>query len=252
MSGTHEHPRESLANGNPRNYTGDVLNFGLAKEQYAALRPDKADKVKFITVGDDVAVTRSQGKIVGRRGLAGTVLVYKIAGALAQKGLSLDEIYNVSQYAANRVASIGVGLEHCHVPGTAATTSHLSADEIEIGMGIHNEPGNRRVKPVPPLNELIPQLVENLISTSDPDRSFVPFTGNGDRVVVMVNNLGGTSELELGAIGNEVKKTLAERNIKVERLFAGTFMVRRCPSYRWQGDASTELLQDQRWRRCSA
>ena len=224
MSGTHEHPRESLANRNPRNYTGDVLNFGLAKEQYAALRPDKADKVKFITVGDDVAVTRSQGKIVGRRGLAGTVLVYKIAGALAQKGLSLDEIYNVSQYAANRVASIGVGLEHCHVPGTAATTSHLSADEIEIGMGIHNESGVKRLKPAPALSELLPQLLDLLTSTSDPERSFVPFKGN-DEVVLLVNNLGGVSELELGAVVAEARRQLDKRGLKALRVLAGTYMV---------------------------
>ena len=167
-------------------------------------------------------------------GLAGTVIVYKIAGALAHRGGSLDAVYKAAEYVSSRLATIGVGLEHCHVPGTAAGKTHLTQDEIEIGMGIHNEPGNRRVKPVPPLHELIPQLIENLISTSDPDRSFVPFTGKGDRVVVMVNNLGGTSELELGAIGNEVKKTLAERNIKVERLFAGTFMVRARLDYRHQ------------------
>lgn len=92
-------------------------------------------------------------------------------------------------------------------------------------MGIHNEPGARRVSPVPPLNELIPQLIENLTSTSDPERSFVPFTGKGDRVVLLVNNLGGTSELEMGAISREAKKDLASRGIKVERVIAGTFMV---------------------------
>ncbi|KAL1747587.1 Dak1 domain-containing protein [Schizophyllum fasciatum] len=206
-----------------KNYTGDVLNFGLAKEQYAALRPDKADKVKFITVGDDVAVTRSQGKIVGRRGLAGTVLVYKIAGALAQKGLSLDEIYNVSQYAANRVASIGVGLEHCHVPGTAPTTSHLQANEIEIGMGIHNESGVKRLSPAPALSELIPQLLDLLTSTSDPERSYVPFKGK-DEVVLLVNNLGGVSELELGAVVAEARRQLDKRGLKALRVLSGTYM----------------------------
>ena len=152
--------------------------------------------------------------------------MYKIAGALAKRGGSLDEVYKTAEYVSSRLVTIGVGLEHCHVPGTAAGKTHLTQDEIEIGMGIHNEPGNRRVSPVPPLNELIPQLVENLISTSDPDRSFVPFKGKGDKVVAMVNNLGGTSELELGAISGEVKKTLAAKGIKVERVLAGTFMVR--------------------------
>ncbi len=94
-------------------------------------------------------------------------------------------------------------------------------------MGIHNEPGNRRIHPVPPLEELVPQLVENLTSTDDEDRSFVSFTGKNDRVVLLVNNLGGTSELELGAVVSEAKKDLKKRGIKVERVLSGTFMVRR-------------------------
>lgn len=151
--------------------------------------------------------------------MAGTVLLYKIAGALARSGASLDEVYTTSEYLATRLATIGVGLEHCHVPGTAAGETHLGPKEIEIGMGIHNEPGARRVSPVPPLSTLIPELVDNLISTSDPDRSFVPFTGKNDRVVLLVNNLGGTSELEMGAIVNEAKKSLAARGLTVERKF---------------------------------
>ena len=112
------------------------------------------------------------------------------------------------------------------MPGTAAGESHLGPTEIEIGMGIHNEPGARRLSPIPPLSELIPELVENLISTSDPDRSFVPFKGAGDRVVLLVNNLGGTSELEMGAVVAEARKGLAARGVQVERAIAGTFMVR--------------------------
>jgi len=211
-----------------KNYTGDVLNFGLAKEQYAALHPDKADRAKFVVVGDDVAVGRTQGKIVGRRGLAGTVLVYKIAGALARSGASLEQVYSIAQWVASRIGTIGVSLEHCHVPGTASAKSHLSPSEIEIGMGIHNEPGNRRLSPVPPLKELIPQLLEHLLSTTDPERSFLPFKGKNsvvkDKVVLLVNNLGGTSELELGAIVKEASQALADAGIEVERVLAGTFM----------------------------
>ncbi|GBE86465.1 Dihydroxyacetone kinase 1 [Sparassis crispa] len=206
-----------------KNYTGDVLNFGLAKEQYAALHPTKADRVKFVIVGDDVAVGKTQGRIVGRRGLAGTVLVYKIAGALAKRGASLDEVYSVAQWVASRTGTIGVSLEHCHVPGTAASESHLSPSEIEIGMGIHNEPGNRRLSPVPPLNELMPQLIEFLTSTTDPDRSFLPFRGK-DKVVLLVNNLGGTSELELSGIVGEARRVAVKAGLQVERVLAGTFM----------------------------
>ncbi|PCH44361.1 dihydroxyacetone kinase 1 [Wolfiporia cocos MD-104 SS10] len=206
-----------------KNYTGDILNFGLAKEQYAALHPDRADRVKFVIVSDDVAVGKTQGKIVGRRGLAGTCLVYKIAGALAKRGGSLDEVYNIAQYVASHVGTIGVGLEHCHVPGTAAGESHLKASEIEIGMGIHNEPGHRRLSPVPPLSELIPQLLELLTSTTDPERSFLPFTGK-DRLVLLVNDLGGTSELEMTAIVRETRIALEVQGYTIERVLSGTFM----------------------------
>ncbi|KAF8074735.1 dihydroxyacetone kinase [Lyophyllum atratum] len=209
-----------------KNYTGDVLNFGLAKEQYAALHPEKAERVKFIIVGDDVAVGKTQGSIVGRRGLTGTVLVYKIAGALADRGGSLDDVSNIAQWVASNVGTIGVGLDHCHVPGTAPASSHLKDDEIEIGMGIHNESGNRRLSPSPPLNELIPQLLDLLTSTSDPERSFLPFRGQKgkDEVVLLVNNLGGISELEIGAIVNEAHRALHARGITVHRVLSGSFM----------------------------
>ncbi|KDQ61689.1 hypothetical protein JAAARDRAFT_31152 [Jaapia argillacea MUCL 33604] len=207
-----------------KNYTGDVLNFGLAKEQYAAQHADKADRVKFLIVGDDVAVGRAQGKIVGRRGLAGTVLVYKIAGALARRGASLDEVYSVAEWVSGRLGTIGVGLEHCHVPGTAAAESHLGASEIEIGMGIHNEPGHRRLSPVPPLKELIPQLLEMITSTTDTDRSFLPFKGKGDQVVLLVNNLGGVSDLEMCAIVGETSKALEAIGVKVHRVLSGSVM----------------------------
>ncbi|KIJ20848.1 hypothetical protein PAXINDRAFT_174258 [Paxillus involutus ATCC 200175] len=208
-----------------KNYTGDVLNFGLAKEQYSAIHPERSDRVKFVVVGDDVAVGRAQGKIVGRRGLAGVCLVYKIAGALSARGGSLDEVYAVAEYVSSRLGTIGVGLEHCHVPGTAVPDTHLGANELEIGLGIHNESGHRRLSPVPPLNELIPNLIKMIISTTDPDRSFVPFENNGtDRVVLLVNNLGGLSELELCAIVGETKSALDKQGITVMRVLAGSFM----------------------------
>ncbi|TBU44014.1 dihydroxyacetone kinase 1 [Dichomitus squalens] len=222
-----------------KNYTGDILNFGLVREQYSAQHPQKADKVKFVIVGDDVAVGRTQGKIVGRRGLAGTCIVYKIAGALAKRGASLDEVHDTAQWVSSHVGTIGVGLEHCHVPGTAAPESHLGLDEIEIGMGIHNEPGHRRLSPVPPLNELLPQLVEFLTSTTDAERSFLPFKNDGsDRVVLLVNNLGGVSELELASIAGEARKALGAKGVKVERLISGTFMT----SLNMPGFSITTLL----------
>ncbi|KAF4593368.1 Dihydroxyacetone kinase 2 [Pleurotus pulmonarius] len=214
-----------LVDNDKGNYTGDILNFGLAKEQYAALHPDKANQVRFVIVGDDVAVGKTQAKIVGRRGLAGTVLVYKIAGALAERGGSLDEVYKYAQWVADHTVSIGVGLEHCHVPGTAPSSSHLSSSEIEIGMGIHNESGHKRVSPVPALSDLVPQLLDFLTSTTDVERSFLPFCPQGgDEVVLLVNNLGGVSELEMGAVVAETRSVLAKRNFSVQRVLSGSFM----------------------------
>lgn len=115
------------------------------------------------------------------------------------------------------------------VPGTAVPDTRLGPNELEIGLGIHNESGHRRVSPVPPLNQLIPDLIHMITSTSDPDRSFVPFNNDGtDRIVLLVNNLGGLSELELGAIVGEAKSALDKQGIKTLRVLAGSFMV--CPS----------------------
>ena len=111
------------------------------------------------------------------------------------------------------------------VPGTEAAKSHLSATEVEIGMGIHNEPGHTRLSPVPPLSNLVDHLLDLITSTSDTERSFLPFKNDGsDEVVLMVNNLGGLSELELGAIAGETVKIL-ESKVKVLRVLVGSFMV---------------------------
>ncbi|KAF8659843.1 hypothetical protein AX16_001728 [Volvariella volvacea WC 439] len=203
-----------------KNYTGDVLNFGLAKEQYSAIHPDKAERVKFLIVGDDVAVGKSQGTIVGRRGLAGTVLVYKIAGELADRGASLSEVYNVAKWVSENVVTIGL---YPQVPGTAASNLQLDTNEIEIGMGIHNESGHRRVSPVPTLRELLPQLFGLLTAQDDPEHSFLTFTG-GDKIVLLVNNLGGLSELELGGIAAQARETAENQGFQIERLLKGTFM----------------------------
>jgi Dak1 domain len=112
------------------------------------------------------------------------------------------------------------------VPGTAVGQAHLTSSEIEIGMGIHNEAGVQRVSPVPPLNELIQTLLDLLLSQSDPERGFLPTGGSGkDNVVLLVNNLGGVSELELGGIVREAVIALAGRGVAVQRVVSGTFMV---------------------------
>ena len=115
------------------NYTGDALHFGLASEQYRS-KGGEGD-VRVLLVGDDVAVGREQGAIVGRRGLAGTILVYKIASALSDTGADLDAVEDIAKYAVSRLGTLGAGLEHCHVPGTKAGDSHLSSGEYELVRG---------------------------------------------------------------------------------------------------------------------
>ncbi|KAL0955238.1 hypothetical protein HGRIS_004137 [Hohenbuehelia grisea] len=216
-----------------KNYTGDILNFGLAREQYAARHPEAAAKnlIRFVIVGDDVAVPEEQGGIVGRRGLAGTVLVAKLAGALAARGASLDEVHALAQYVASSVSTVGVGLGHCHVPGTAAAEAS-SAKGLEIGLGIHNEPGVERISPVPPVRDLVRRVARMVVA----GRASQPKHESGEEVVLLVNNLGGMSELEMGGIAGEVANAFSvgydgaelaledTRGIKVSRLISGTFM----------------------------
>lgn len=144
---------------------------------------------------------------------------------MARRGASLGEVYDIAEIVAKNLGTVGVGLEHCHVPGTATSNSHLSENEIEIGMGIHNEAGNKRVSPVPPMDQLIDQLITMITSTEDKDRNYLPFRGrNQDQVVALVNNLGGFSELELGSISGEVSRQLKDKGLSVQRLLSGTFM----------------------------
>ncbi|TYJ57598.1 hypothetical protein B9479_001680 [Cryptococcus floricola] len=197
------------------NYTGDALHFGLAAEQHRSA--GKVGDVRVLLVGDDVAVGREQGSIVGRRGLAGTILVYKVASALSDKGESLDAVEDIAKYVASRLGSLGV-------PGTRAGESHLSAKEIELGMGIHNEPGTSKLD-LSTVANLVSHMLTQITDTKDKDRSFVPFNNDGtDEVVLLVNNLGAISELELGGITNEAAKWLQANNIKLRRVLAGTYM----------------------------
>ncbi|ELU43459.1 dihydroxyacetone kinase 1 [Rhizoctonia solani AG-1 IA] len=223
-------------------YTGDILNFGLAREQYYAANPSKVNSLKFVVVGDDVSVGKKQGEIVGRRGLAGTVLVYKIAGALAQQGASLEEVHEVAQFVADRLGTIAVGLEFLEliqeVPIWKPMRSRLGwvsmgrvvycVDHSDI-LGIHNESGHTRVRPIPALPELVDKLLGYLFATpeSDPDRSFLPWPERGvaGDCVLLVNNLGGLSALELSSAAKTISEKITESGINIERMLVGTYMV---------------------------
>ncbi|KAI1818125.1 dihydroxyacetone kinase [Poronia punctata] len=203
------------------NYTGDVLNFGMAVEKAKAA----GLKVEMLVVGDDVGVGRAKGGKVGRRGIAGTVLVHKIAGALAAQGASLEQVYKVAKLTADNLASVGASLEHVHVPGRAPPDPNaegsLGADEVEVGMGIHNEAGSGRAKVELP--ELVKTMLSQLLDKNDKDRSFLNL--NSNEVVLLVNNLGAVSVLELGGITAEVVKQLGSNwGIRPVRILSGTYM----------------------------
>uniref|UniRef100_A0A8B9CWP0 Triokinase/FMN cyclase n=1 Tax=Anser brachyrhynchus TaxID=132585 RepID=A0A8B9CWP0_9AVES len=175
-----------------KNYTGDRLNFGLALER---ARAEGAD-VQMVVVGDDCAFTTQ--KKAGRRGLCGTVLVHKVAGALAEAGASLDEIVKRVSAVAKAMGTLGLSLSPCSVPGSKPTFQ-LADDEMELGLGIHGEAGVRRMK---------------VSSVPSPCAS----------VVLVVNNLGGLSCLELGIVAGAAVRGLEKRGVRIARALVGSFM----------------------------
>jgi dihydroxyacetone kinase len=203
------------------NYTGDVLNFGMGVEKAKAA----GMKVEMLVVGDDVGVGRAKAGKVGRRGIAGTVLVHKISGALAATGASLEDVYKVAKLTAENIVSVGASLDHVHVPGRAPpdpnSSEKLADGEVEIGMGIHNEPGSGREKVELP--KLVERMLQQLLDQKDKDRAFLQV--NSNEVVLLINNLGGVSVLELGGITAEVVGQLEKNyNIKPVRVLSGTYM----------------------------
>ncbi|KAK2603497.1 dihydroxyacetone kinase Dak1 [Conoideocrella luteorostrata] len=202
------------------NYTGDVLNFGMAVEKAKA----SGVEVEMVIVGDDVGVGKAKAGKVGRRGIAGTVLVLKIAGALAAQGRGLEEAAKVARLTSENIVSVGASLEHVHVPGrsvNAEEDDRLAREEVEIGMGIHNEPGSGRAKL--DLPQLIDRMLAQLLDSKDKDRAFLNV--NSNEVVLLVNNLGSVSVLEMGGITTEVVAQLGSKwGIHPVRVISGTFM----------------------------
>ncbi|KAM9190487.1 triokinase/FMN cyclase isoform 1-T3 [Mergus octosetaceus] len=196
-----------------KNYTGDRLNFGLALER---ARAEGAD-VQMVVVGDDCAFT-SQKK-AGRRGLCGTVLVHKVAGALAEAGASLDEIVKRVSAVAKAMGTLGLSLSPCSVPGSKPTFQ-LADDEMELGLGIHGEAGVRRMK-VMPADEAVETMLAHM--TDPANASHLPLS-RGASVVLVVNNLGGLSCLELGIVAGAAVRGLERRGVCIARALVGSFM----------------------------
>lgn len=194
-----------------KNYSGDMMNFKNA----AHLASEDGIKVDYIKVEDDIAVEDSL-YTVGRRGVAGTVLVHKIAGAAAEKGMELDEVKRIAQKAADSVRSLGFALTSCTVPAKGTPTFELGEDEIEFGVGIHGEPGIRREK-LTSADELAKKMVDAILKDMKIGEA-------NEEVALMINGFGGTPLQELYLFNNSVTRELANKNIKISRVFVGNYM----------------------------
>ncbi|RDX89213.1 putative 3,4-dihydroxy-2-butanone kinase, partial [Mucuna pruriens] len=205
------------------NYTGDRLNFGLAAEQAKS----EGYKVETVIVGDDCALPPPRG-IAGRRGLAGTILVHKVAGAAATAGLSLVNVAAEAKRASEMVGTMGVALSICTLPGQV-TSDRLGPEKMELGLGIHGEPG-AAVADLQPVDVVVSHVLKQILS---PETNYVPIT-RGCRVVLMVNGpevrffkcrLGGTPLMELMIVaGKAVPKLQLEHGLAVDRVYTGSFI----------------------------
>ena len=208
-----------------KNYTGDVLNFETAAE----LADLEEIKVRAVVVNDDVAVEDSTWT-AGRRGVAGTVLVEKIAGAAAERGDDLDAVVAVAEKVIGQVRSMGVALTACTVPHAGKPSFDLGEDEIEIGIGIHGEPGRHRI-PMAPANAITDQLVDPILGDLHLD---------GDRVLLFVNGMGGTPESELYIVYQHARERLEAAGLTVSRSLVGNYIT----SLEMQGCSITVLKLD--------
>ncbi|MEU3624213.1 dihydroxyacetone kinase subunit DhaK [Amycolatopsis coloradensis] len=209
-----------------KNYTGDVLNFETAAELAAAEGLD----VRSVVIDDDVAVKDST-YTAGRRGVGGTVLLEKITGAAADRGDPLDAVEALARKVIGQVRSIGVALTAPTVPHAGEPSFDLADDEIEFGIGIHGEPGIART-PALSADELVARMVEALVTD-------LPF-GEGDKVLLFTNSMGGTPLVELYLAHGIAERLLAERGIVVERRLVGPYIT----SLEMQGMSLTLLKLD--------
>jgi dihydroxyacetone kinase len=198
-----------------KNYTGDRLNFGIALE----LANQEGIKGKMVIVDDDCALPEGKG-ITGGRGIAGTVLIHKIAGACAKLGYTLDEVHAIATRAVQATRTLGVALTTCTVPGTTPSSRLDGAQSIEIGMGIHGESGREQATlPTENASKYIAQvLVDGVLA-----RSSINLSAD-DKVAVLINNLGTLSVLELNVVSRDMIHALVAQHINPVKIYVGSFM----------------------------
>ncbi|WP_144661024.1 dihydroxyacetone kinase subunit DhaK [Bacillus tropicus] len=193
-----------------KNYSGDIMNF----KNGAHLATEDGIEVDYVKVDDDIAVEDSL-YTVGRRGVAGVILVHKIAGAAAEAGMDLGAVKAASEKAAANVRTIGLALTSCTVPASGSPTFTLAEDEMEYGVGIHGEPGIKREKMLS-ADELANRMTNDLMKDLG--------VKDGEEIALLVNGFGGTPLQELYLFNNAVTRELAARNIKINRVFVGNYM----------------------------
>lgn len=193
-----------------KNYTGDVLNFEAAAEMVRAEGTD----VESVVIDDDVAVKDSLFT-AGRRGVGTTVLAEKICGAAADAGRPLAEVAELCRRINGQGRSMGMALTSCTVPHAGKPTFELAEDEMEIGIGIHGEPGRARMK-LEPADAIVDRLLEPILDD-------LPFAA-GDSVLAFVNSMGGTPLIELYVVYRRLAQVLAERNIGISRNLIGPYI----------------------------
>jgi dihydroxyacetone kinase-like protein len=193
-----------------KNYTGDVLNFEMAAELAAA----EGIEIASVVTNDDVAVQDSL-YTAGRRGVGVTVLLEKIVGGLAEAGAPLSAVAEMARRVNDEGRSMGMALTSCTVPAMGKPTFELGEDEMEIGIGIHGEPGRRRVKLASAA-----EITEMLVNPIAEDLSLKA----GERVIAFVNGMGGTPLIELYVVANELAKILHSKQVTIARSLVGTYI----------------------------
>ena len=191
------------------NYSGDIMNFKMAGElaEFEGIRTD------VVVVKDDVAVPDSTYS-TGRRGIAGTLFVHKVAGAAAEMGKSMEEVKAAAEKTIANIRTMGMAMSPCTLPAVGKPGFTLGEDECEIGMGIHGEPGINREK-MSAAKELAAKLLQKIFDDCD---------YSGAEVAVMVNGLGGTPLMQQYILYDEVERSLAEKNIRIYKAFVGNYM----------------------------
>jgi len=190
-----------------KNYEGDVMNFEMAAETCGS-------KVLTVITDDDVAVEKSLWS-TGRRGVAGTMIVEKMLGAAAEKGMDLEALQSLGKQVNDRTRSMGVALTPCTVPAAGKPTFTLAEDEMEMGVGIHGEPGRRRVK-LAPADAIAQEIVSAILGDLSPKA--------GTNVLLLVNGFGGTPAMELYLMANSARQLLEKAGLKVVRHLVGNYV----------------------------